>query len=678
MGAGPEDVERGAGRLATSVDGHRGPGVNTVDDKLDGALRSSVRHVGRRHSHRVGRGSAVGCCKRGVDQSHRRRVLADRLHEGLRAGLDSRATAVDRHNRVASRSERGSGERCGAIRIEAHRAPLIDAVKPELYGAGGDRLAVDGGEDRHRVGRRVARERGGDRAQDGKRRRVGDDGERAGLIDDRVVVGSGPRDLNRGTADSPGARGRELRLRREHRRGLAVDKSGVQRRERRLDAAGHLRQAGGRDRKRSLRDGQRPRHERNLIVGIVGIGCRQPVAASVEVGRRDGDSRGRVEAGRRVAVDKARVPNRESRQGIAVGNRLVIGGDGERCGRDRQLAGDDHDLVVVVLDFGRRDVVAADVAASGRRGELWQSVEDRRGVAVDESRDRRGQRRQARAVANALILNRHREERLADRQRARLDLEVVLAVRGRGRADGVRAGVDRAGGDGKDRQAGERRRGIIAKESAQRVGEVERREVVAVVRRLAVDPDGDRRTGDVEGNDDRRGGRRVGVARLGHRDDDVPEAGGRDEAILIDRGRAADAVRHRHAGRGAGHHLYRGVVDPPDAIGNRIDRNRLGRPYRHHLIGGGARGERVALGGAAAVDGPERVAAGQEEIALPKSLALEIEIDRTELGQPVVERHAPRRRYVAGDSRQNGRLEYGDISGNARFAPHGQASAGRQ
>ena len=126
----------------------------------------------------------------------------------------------------------------------------------------------------------------------------------------------------------------------------------------------------------------------------------------------------RGQAGRRVAVDQARVAGRERGQRAAVGHALVVGGDGQGRLPNGQRAGDVADGVIRIDRRAGGDGVGAGMAAGRNRGKRGQRAQAGRRVAVDQARVAGGQCGQRAAVGHALAVGGDGQGRLPDGQRA--------------------------------------------------------------------------------------------------------------------------------------------------------------------------------------------------------------------------------------------------------------------
>ena len=159
------------------------------------------------------------------------------------------------------------------------------------------------------------------------------------------------------------------------------------------DRGGHR---GGDGQGRRIRsDRQRARDVADQVVGIGRPGDVDLVTARIAGGRRQRQDRRDGQAGGAVAVDQAGVRGRQGGQGIAVGDRVVVGGDGQCCRVDRERAGDVGDRVVGIDGAGGIDRVGADARDGLRQRQGRREGQAGGRVAVDEAlvRGRQGRRR---------------------------------------------------------------------------------------------------------------------------------------------------------------------------------------------------------------------------------------------------------------------------------------------
>ena len=210
-------------------------------------------------------------------------------------------------------------------------------------------------------------------------------------------------------------------------------------------------------------------------------------------------------------------------------------------------------------------------------------------------------------------------------------------------------------------QPGKRSFSVAPQEAGDRGSQAERCEIIAVSRRLVVDPHRQLRTQNVERYRHWRGREGVVVTRLRHRHHDVARPGHLEQAVGIDRRRASHRIGHRHPNRRRRQHLlHRGRRSPGD-VGKGRDRERL--------RGADNRGDRrclareivVSRGRRAAVGSGERVLTDREQTAAPRCLAGGVDVDRGEDGVAILERHASGIPDVGGGIAGHRRLEHGRV-----------------
>ena len=374
-------------------------------------------------------------------------------------------------------------------------------------------------------------------------------------------------------------------------------------------AVGHALAVGG-DCQCRLPDGQRAA---DVADGVVRIDCRaggDGVGTGMAAGRHRGKRGQRAQAGRRVAVDQARVAGRERGQRAAVGHALAVGGDGQGRLADGQRAADVADGVVRIDRRAGGDGVGAGMAAGRNRGKRGQRAQAGRRVAVDQARVAGRERGQRAAVGHALAVGRDGQGRLADGERAADVADRVVGIDRRAGGDGVGPGMAAGRNRGKRGQRGQAGWRVAVDQA--RVAGRERGQRAAVGHALAVGRDGQGHLADGEraadvadgvvGIDRRAGGDGVGPGMAAGRN--RGKRGQRGQAgwrVAIDQARVAGRERGQRAA--VGHALVVGgdgqgrladgerAADVADGV-VRIDRRAGGDRVGPGVAAGRNRGKR--------------------------------------------------------------------------------------